>query len=270
MATPVKSLEIAPPRRWALLGARLRELRTQRGLSLKQVSERSGIARSTLYKVENSGMSLTYDNLIRLSEGLQVDIAELFQGSDAQRRKSPAHGRRAVGGAEDGFRVSTANYDYAYLCNELRQKQMVPMLGLIKARSLEDFGPMLSHPGEEFSYVLRGSMEVHSEIYAPVRLEQGQYIYLDSMMPHAYIAVGGTDALVLCVCSSPDADLAESLPRLLAEADANRAIALELAFSHDSKEPRRGLEQPKAAVRTHEASRDRPRRNRSQPSKRSR
>lgn len=201
-----------------MLGERLREVRTRGGFSLNEVSAMSGIARSTLYKVESAGMSLTYDNLIRLSDGLGIDIAELFgNGEDKAKLSTGAVGRRAVGGHADGFQIATPIYDYSYLCNELRQKQMVPMLGVIKVHSLDAFGPMISHPGEEFSYVLKGTLVVHTQYYEPLTLQEGEYIYLDSMMPHAYVAGGDSDALVLCVCSSPDTDLAEQLTSLMSE-----------------------------------------------------
>ncbi|WP_163362811.1 helix-turn-helix domain-containing protein, partial [Klebsiella aerogenes] len=53
-----------------LLGDCLKAARRIRGLTLKEVSERTGMALSTLSKVENHQMSLTYDKLLQLSAGL--------------------------------------------------------------------------------------------------------------------------------------------------------------------------------------------------------
>ena len=60
------------------LSERLRQLRKQNGWTLNQVSEMTALATSTLSKVENNQTSLTYDNLLKLAEGLGVDMAELF------------------------------------------------------------------------------------------------------------------------------------------------------------------------------------------------
>lgn len=45
----------------------------------------------------------------------------------------------------------------------------------------------VSHTGEEYIYVLNGSMVVHTEFYDPVTLGPGQSIYIDSSMGHAYL-----------------------------------------------------------------------------------
>jgi len=186
------------------LGARLRELRKKMGLSLNELANSAGIARSTLYKVENSGMSLTYDKLISLSAGLGVEVAALFQPSGRAAEPIPVTGRREIGRQGQGDGVETQNYDYVYLCNELVQKNLVPMLGRVKSRTMEEYGELVGHPGEEFTYVLKGSIEVVTTIYRPAVLNEGDFVYLDSTMPHAFLCRSEEDALVLTVCSSPD------------------------------------------------------------------
>ena len=198
------------------LGRRLRDLRNQAGLSLSELAARTGLARSTLYKVENSGMSLTYDKLISLGAGLGIEVGQLFEDGPAPARSGGMFmGRRDIGCIATADVVSTKSYDYMYLCTGLRHKRMVPMYGEIKAKTLEEFGELLSHPGEEFTYVISGAIEVHTKFYSPTRLEAGEYIYLDSTMPHAYLNAGKDKAIVICVCSSPDENLSEELPKYL-------------------------------------------------------
>src|ERR1700722_8539374 len=60
------------------LGACLRQLRLRRRLSIAEVSAATGIAKSTLSRVENDQLSLTYAKLLQLCKGLQIDIAQLF------------------------------------------------------------------------------------------------------------------------------------------------------------------------------------------------
>src|SRR3954451_14088143 len=71
------------------LGQCLKAARQARGLTLKQVAERTGMALSTLSKVENGLMSLTYDKLLQLTSGLKIEIAELFNPAPAP----PSQGR---------------------------------------------------------------------------------------------------------------------------------------------------------------------------------
>ena len=60
------------------LGRILKELRSHRNWTLREMSERSGIPVSTLSKVENDRLTLTYDKLAQLSQKLQIPISELF------------------------------------------------------------------------------------------------------------------------------------------------------------------------------------------------
>jgi transcriptional regulator with XRE-family HTH domain len=195
------------------LGERLQTLRRRRGWTLRDVGERSGLAISTLSKVERNQMSLTYERLLQLAEGLGVGIAELF-APDAPEPTVTA--RRAISRPGEGVLQETPNYDYRYLCTEIAHKRMVPILARVRARTIVEFGPLVRHAGEEFIYVLEGEVHVHTEHYDVVRLEAGGSIYLDSTMGHAYIAAEG-EALVIAVCSSEEPDLARALQRLVSE-----------------------------------------------------
>jgi transcriptional regulator with XRE-family HTH domain len=192
------------------LGQILRELRANRGWTLKEMSERSGIPVSTLSKVEHDRLTLTYDKLLQLSQKLNIRMSELFAESEAADEGVTA--RRSIGRIDDSVRVTTPNYDYYYLCTELRRKRMIPILTRIRAKSLNEFGDLVRHSGEEYIHVLEGSILVHTEFYDPVILHQGEGIYIDSNMGHAYVAAEGCDeALVLGVCSSADEALMDSL-----------------------------------------------------------
>ena len=195
------------------LGRILKELRAHRNWTLREMSERSGIPISTLSKVENDRLTLTYDKILQLSENLQIRISDLFAETEAAEESVTA--RRSIGRLEDAIRVETPNYDYYYLCTELRRKRMVPVLTRIRAKSLSEFGDLVSHAGEEYIHVLEGTIVVHTEFYDPVTLKTGEAIYIDSNMGHAYVAAEECDeALVLGVCSSDDEALASSLMQM--------------------------------------------------------
>ena len=123
--------------------------------------------------------------------------------------------RRSIGRIDDAIRVETPNYDYYYLCPELRRKRMIPVLTRVRAKSLAEFGELVHHSGEEFIHVLEGRAEVHTEFYDSIVLEAGESVYIDSNMGHAYTAAQGCDeVLLLGVCSSADEQLMESLLNL--------------------------------------------------------
>ena len=197
------------------LGAVMKGIRARNGWTLKEMSAKSGIPVSTLSKVEHDRLTLSYDKLQQLSQRLKLRMSDLF-AEDEEDTAPRVTGRRSIGTIERAARVTTDNYDYHYLCTDLRQKRMIPILTRIRAHSASEFGELVHHQGEEFIYVLEGRIEVHSEFYDPVTLDVGQGIYLDSSMGHAYVVAGGhVEALVLGVCSSADDGLMEELIRNL-------------------------------------------------------
>jgi transcriptional regulator with XRE-family HTH domain len=199
------------------IGGLLRALRARNGWTLKEMSERCGIPLSTLSKVEHDRLTLTYDKLLQLSQRLNIRMSELFAEQD-EAAEPPVTARRSIGRIEDAIRVNTPNYDYYYLCPELRRKRMIPVLTRVRAKSIGEFGELVHHSGEEYIHVLEGRVEVHTEFYDPIVLGPGESVYIDSNMGHAYIAAEGcAEALLLGVCSSADEQLMESLLTLHAE-----------------------------------------------------
>ena len=200
------------------LGSLLRGLRGNRGWTLKQMSDRTGIPVSTLSKVEHDRLTLTYDKLLQLSQRLNMRMSELFAEDDSAEEPAAVTARRSIGTLDRAVEVSTPNYEYHYLCPELRRKRMIPVVARIRARSLSEFGELVRHSGEEFVFVLSGKIEVHTDFYDPVVLSEGESIYLDSTMGHAYVAAPGCEeATVVAVNSSADEGLMESLMSLHVE-----------------------------------------------------
>lgn len=199
------------------IGSLLRALRARNDWTLKEMSQRCGIPLSTLSKVENDRLTLTYDKLLQISQRLNIRMSELFAEDDSA-PEPPVTARRSIGRIEDAVRVTTPNYDYFYLCPELRRKRMIPVVTRVRAKSIEEFGELVHHSGEEYIHVLEGRAEVHTEFYDPIVLEAGQSVYIDSNMGHAYIAADGCEEVVLLgVCSSADEQLMESLMHLHGE-----------------------------------------------------
>ncbi|MDQ0462668.1 transcriptional regulator with XRE-family HTH domain [Caulobacter ginsengisoli] len=208
------------------LGRLLRGLRDRNNWTLKEMSERTGIPISTLSKVEHDRLTLTYDKLQQLSQRLNIRMSELFAEPGAA-AEAAVTARRSIGDVDQSIRVNTRNYDYYYLCPELRRKRMIPVLVRIRAKNVQEFGELVQHSGEEFIYVVEGRIEIHTEFYDPILLEAGQSIYLDSSMGHAYVAAEGCEeATVLGVCSSADEGLMESLLTLHGEEEGAEAPLL--------------------------------------------
>jgi transcriptional regulator with XRE-family HTH domain len=184
------------------LGERLRAIRNGLGLTLADAARITGAGASTLSKIETGQMSPTYDVLQKIVRGLKIDIVDLF---DERQHQRPA-GRRDITRAGTGRPLKTPRYQHELLATELSHKQFMPFRSRITARvpmlgALDTADNESSHAGEEFFYVLSGAVELHTDSYAPVRLDTGDSVYFDSRMRHAVISVSKEDAVVLWVAS---------------------------------------------------------------------
>jgi transcriptional regulator with XRE-family HTH domain len=188
-------------------GAALKALRRRHGWTLAEVSRRTGLPTSTLSKIENDKMSPTFDKLARISAGLHVDIAALFSSGDIGDGPGGPNGRRSIARAGEGKAIQTKNYAHLYPAWDLLHKSIIPIVAELRARSLEEFGELIRHPGEEYAFVLEGEVDLYTSHYAPVRLKVGDSIYFDSGMGHAYVAASDGRCRVLSLCSAPETQL---------------------------------------------------------------
>jgi transcriptional regulator with XRE-family HTH domain len=177
------------------LGARVQTLRAAHGWTLGELAVRCGVSRSSLSKIERDEVSPTYDAIQRIALGFNIPVVELF----SEQSSAPALGRRTVSRADQGETHQGRGYLYHLLCNELSTKKMLPYLATIDARSIGEAGGYVRHSGEEFLFVLSGTVQFFTEHYAPVVLEVGDSIYLDSQMGHTCISLSSGAAKVLWI-----------------------------------------------------------------------
>jgi transcriptional regulator with XRE-family HTH domain len=200
----------------------IRDVRLAQGLSLRALSARAGLPYSTLSKLENGKMALTYDKLIRLAQALNVDLKDIL-ASPEEPVAPIAVGRRSVTRAGEALDADSEKHVHHYPAADLLGKMMIPIIIDVQARSVDDLGGLVRHGGEEYLYVLRGSMELHSDLYAPLPLGPGDSVYFDSGMAHGYVRTSEEPCSVLAVCAGQGiqqlADTAAKRQRLSQEAE---------------------------------------------------
>jgi transcriptional regulator with XRE-family HTH domain len=183
------------------IGARLKEIRRALDRTLAQVGEATGVSISNLSKIENNQISPSFDIMKRICDGLGVSIEDFMHPG----AKSVVSGRKTTTRRDEGDHFTSGQYDYRAHASEISRKAMVPLEIRVRARKVEEFDHWSQHRGEEFVYVLSGAIEIHTEHYAPFRLDRGESGYFDSNMRHVYISVSKEDARVLSVSHDPGA-----------------------------------------------------------------
>tara|TARA_R110002051_G_scaffold57104_5_gene105846 strand:- start:10845 stop:11480 length:636 start_codon:yes stop_codon:yes gene_type:complete len=179
------------------LGVRVRELRKSRAWTLERAAKQAGLARSTLSKIENGQMSPTYEALKKLAIGLEISVPQLFTPPS----RGQVNGRRAITKAGEGTPQITTTYEHTILAEALTSKKMLPYRARIRARQMDDFEGWIRHDGEEFLFVLTGTVQLFTKFYAPVLLKRGDSAYYDASMGHNVVSTSAEDATVLWVTS---------------------------------------------------------------------
>jgi transcriptional regulator with XRE-family HTH domain len=188
------------------LGHRVREIRKRLGLTLRDVGQTTGLAKSTLSKIENGTLSVSYDNLVKLAHALSIEVSALF--ADGTTAPGPqANGRRSLARRGSGEIYETPQYRYEMLCGDLNPKRIFPIIATLRAHSVASTSDLIRHPGEEFIYVLDGEVAFHSEFYSTATLRAGDSAYIDSTMGHAFVSAGDADARIMWIATTaPEAD----------------------------------------------------------------
>lgn len=191
-------------------GAALKTLRTQRGLTLAELSSLTGMNVSTLSKIENGKVALTLNKLLSISEGLDVDMSELINPGPKEVPRPEGGTRRSISRAGEGRSIEMPRGNYLYVAAELLNKRITPIIGDVLAKNIEEYGEFMRHAGEEYVYVLEGTLALHTEMYTPAILEKGDSVYFDSQMGHAYIAVGDEPCKILSICATSESGMVDA------------------------------------------------------------
>jgi transcriptional regulator with XRE-family HTH domain len=192
----------------ASFGSAVRRLRTERGWTLKDLSERSKISQSALSRVETGQITLSFDRAHAWARALDTDFSNIINRMvtpDSPRVHVPtnATGWRSVTRRGEGHQVTQNNGRYEYLCTEFLYRKLVSGFATVSAQTLDEHGPFVTHPGEEFIHVMEGTVIVETEYYAPLTLETGDSMQFDSTTPHAVLTAGPKPARVLFAITDP-------------------------------------------------------------------
>lgn len=171
------------------LGPRLRSLRADLNLSLKQLSERAGCSASYLSMVENEKVDPSISRLKRIAEGLGVTIIDLFQNNGHQDVVIRKQERRRV----EFPRSKTA---VEILVPPISEKQLDARLAIIHpGGSSEGY---YRHAGEEFGLITKGRLELVIE-GVTYHLNEGDSFFFPSTMNHRFSNPGDEDTFVVWV-----------------------------------------------------------------------
>lgn len=175
------------------VGERLRALRHERGLSLAEVAEGTGISTSFLSLVETGRSDITLGRLMLLVKFFNTSVEELLP-------EPPTLDASLVHANERLHVPSPAEGMDVFLLSPDTERTMMPLI--VHFAPNAGLAEYASHEGEEFLHVIEGSLEVTVE-GEPVVLEEGDSFYFAAEHPHSLKNVHNGTTRIFAVVSPP-------------------------------------------------------------------
>jgi transcriptional regulator with XRE-family HTH domain len=177
------------------LGDRIRRVRELRGLTIKDLSSRTGIDIDTLGRIESSKVIPALGQLVKLGRALDMKMGYFISpGIDESMAVVHKHERRPVSRYGDA-KSMLYGYSYESLAPDKANRLMEPFIVTLVPTEAEEFSV---HAGQEFVYVLEGEMKVKVGDRVDF-LKPGDAVYYDSNQPHLVRCAGTTATKILAV-----------------------------------------------------------------------
>ncbi len=174
------------------LGQKIGRLRQERGLTLQEVSDGSGLTPSFLSRLERDKVNISVANLRKLALFFNVQMTHFFEGEDSQQAGQ-------VMRPEDRVKLSLDDAP-------VQVYSLLPANGELEARLIEaqpGSGQQgFSGRGYQMVYLLRGQLHYHlsEEEYL---LSEGDTLFYHDDVAHSWVNVGD-DLAVLLTLSTAD------------------------------------------------------------------
>ncbi len=188
----------------SIVGAKIRSLREAKSLTIEDIAERSGLAVEQVESIETNEYLPSLGPLIKVARALGVRLGTFLDDSDELGpvvcRSRQQEANSSISFSNDSTEARQ-NMIYHSLARQKAGRHMEPFVIDVKADEAQDF-KLSAHEGEEFIYVLEGSIEIAygKTVYT---LNQGDSIFYDSIVKHHVHGAPGKAAKILAVVYIP-------------------------------------------------------------------
>ncbi len=178
----------------------MKRIRQNKKITLKDLARRTGLTEGYLSRIEHSESAPPISTLGRIARGLAIDVCYFLLSEDVTDERNPnivVFKKTEVGDfrfSDSPHRKTVYGYQYQPLAHQKRGKNMDPYI------LVPDFEPgeVLQHEGEEFLYVIKGTIEFFYGTESHL-LTEGDSAYFDAHIPHHGRSLGEEKARVLII-----------------------------------------------------------------------
>lgn len=193
---PGKPPEVEEIRGPTSVGRRVHTVRQEKGLSVEDVAQRTGLSSEYLVRIETNEVSPPLGALIRVAKALDMKLGRFISTGEVKPFTLVRKDQRRVVSRYTSAQGDQYGYTYESLAADKKDRYMEPfMVTLVPSKARKELS---THAGQEFIYVLEGAMEVILKDCTEV-LYPGDSIYYDSTVPHLVRCHGDKEAVILAV-----------------------------------------------------------------------
>lgn len=177
------------------IAERIRGLRQIMDISEEELAEITGVTINEYRAFESGTEDFTFTFLLKCAQRFGVDIVELMTG------ENPHLTFYSIVRKGQGLPIERRKgFEYCHLAPYLKNKLSEPFIVTAPYSEDEQNKPIKysTHDGQEFDYILKGSLKVDLDGHVEV-LNEGDAICYDSSHRHGMIATGGKDCEFLAI-----------------------------------------------------------------------
>ena len=176
-----------------LIAARIKELREISGISVESFAKELNVARELLLSYESGKTDIPVGFLYEVAQRFKMELSALLSGDQ------PKLHVYSVVRKGKGLNVDRRKqYNYENLAYNFIHKRVEPFLVTVAPDAAPKIPEFNSHPGQEFNFVLEGSLLVIVDGHE-ILLKEGDSIYFDSSYRHAMKAMDDKQAIFLAI-----------------------------------------------------------------------
>jgi transcriptional regulator with XRE-family HTH domain len=168
------------------IGGRLKELRKEMKLTLKQLGEMTELSIPLLSKIENGLVAPSIQTLQKISDTVKIDPGYFFRMEEDRRYFITYRGKRKISYSERGAK-GKVSYEIENLTEGMENPFMEAVIAAAVAKKSGDL-EAIKHGGQELLYVLEGKLELTLGENKFI-LKKGDSAYFDGDIPHKAISL---------------------------------------------------------------------------------
>lgn len=183
---------------------KIKQLREAAGLSVADLAEAAGINEPQIELIENGSVMPSISTLIKIARRIGVRLGTILDGVETTTPIITKASQIEPTISTSNANTSSRNHlDFFSLAGRKSDRNMEPFIVNVQFSDTTNENDWSRHEGEEFIFVLEGSVKIHygTELYS---LDAGDSIYYDSIVPHLITTQGESQsAKVLAVTYTP-------------------------------------------------------------------